>query len=60
MISALSFIFLTVCVLTSNLAVDPPEGSFSHAVEFNKDLSDPAWVQGEDKLLLQLSNVHTR
>lgn len=44
--------------MTSDLAVDPPEGSFGHAVEFNKDLSDPARLQGEDKLLLQLPDVH--
>ena len=45
--------------LTSDLAVDPPEGSFGHAMELNKNLSDPAWLQGEDKLLLQLPDVHT-
>lgn len=50
----------TAFFLTSDLAVDPPEGSFSHAMEFDKDLSDPARFQGEDELLLQLPDAHTR
>lgn len=28
-----------------NLAIDSPEGSFGHAVEFNEDLPDPARIQ---------------
>lgn len=47
-------------LLTSDLAIDPPEGSFGHAVEFDEDLSDPTRLQGEDELLLQLPDVHAR
>ena len=32
-------------LLNSDLTVDPPEGSFSHAVEFDEDLPDPARLQ---------------
>lgn len=34
-----------VRLLTSDLTVDPPEGSFGHAVEFDEGLSDPARLQ---------------
>lgn len=52
---------LSLChLLTSDLIVDPPVGSFSHAVELNEGLSDLARLQQEDELLFQLPNVHTR
>lgn len=53
-------ITLLFSVLNSDLTVDPPEGSFSHAVEFDEDLPDPARLQQKDELLLQLPDVHTR
>lgn len=49
-----------VSFLTSDLTVDPPERSFGYAMQFNQGLSDPAWLQQEDELLLQLPDVHAR
>lgn len=44
--------------LTSDLAVDPPERSLGHAVQFDQGLPDSPGLQQEDELLLQLPDVH--
>ena len=45
--------------VTSDLAVDPPEVPLGHAVDLDQDLTHPAWLQGQDELLLQLPDAHT-
>lgn len=45
-------------LLASDLAVDPPERSLGHAVQFDQGLPDSPGLQQEDELLLQLPDVH--
>lgn len=44
--------------LTSDLAIDPPERPFGHAVQFDQRLPDPPRLQQQDELLLQLPDAH--
>ncbi len=42
-----------------DLTINPPEGSFGHAMQLDEDLLDVSRIQWQNELLFKLTDIHT-